>query len=93
MPKFITTTAAAIGLAVIAAATATSANAQMWFPEPNATPIHDPGGVDRIGNLCWVNTETYREVDVHGYWRACQPTGFAIHPAALHHHHMNRVAP
>jgi len=85
MPKFVTAIAVAASMATIAAATATTANAQMWFPEPNAAPIHDPGGVDRLGNLCWVNTESYREIDVHGYWRACAPGSFGMHPAIVHH--------
>jgi hypothetical protein len=89
MPKFITAFAVA-GIVTIAAASATTANAQMWFPAPSAAPIHDPGDVDRIGDLCWVNTETYKEIDVHGYWRACEPATFGVHPVV--HHRGNRMS-
>jgi hypothetical protein len=94
MPKFITAIAVAAGLSAgiaIAAASATAANAQTWFPVPNSGPIHDPGGVLRLGNLCWVDTDSYREIDVHGYWRACEPGTFGMRPALAHHHRMSHT--
>jgi len=90
MPKFITAIAVAAGVA-IAATSVTAASAQMWFPVPDSGPIHDPGGVQRLGSLCWVDTDSYREIDVHGYWRSCGPSSFGMRPAITHHHRMNRA--
>lgn len=88
MPKLITTAAIAAGFLTIVTA-APTANAQMWFPEPNVASIHDPGGPDRLGNLCWVDTDSYKEMDVHGYWRGCARS--PLRPAVFHHHGMSRM--
>lgn len=90
MPRLITTAAVAAGFMTIVAATATTANAQILFPEPNAAMIHDAGASDRIGHLCWVDTDSYKEIDVHGYWRGCAPS--PVRPAVFHHHRMSRMA-
>jgi len=88
MPKPITTAAAA-GFMTIVAAAMTTANAQMLFPEPNGAMIHDAGASDRFGNLCWVDTDSYKEIDVHGYWRDCASGN--MRPAILHYHRMSRI--
>lgn len=93
MLKRITAVAVAAGIVTIAAATAaTTASAQAWLPMPDTAFIHNPGGVERAGNLCWVDADSYKEIDVHGYWRVCGPASAGMRSATIwHHRRVNRA--
>lgn len=89
MPKFVAAVAAVAGIGMFAALSATTANAQMGYMS-NVPIEHDFAGVDRVGNLCWVDTDLYKEMDVHGYWRVCEPGAVGPRHVVLHRHRIVR---
>lgn len=83
MPKFATMLAASAAIALAATLTITAASAQTT----NGAGIRNPGEPIRSGEMCWTNTDPAREVDVHGYWKACEPAPTvhrAVHQKAHH---------